>query len=407
MNEREGAPGAGRVKLLPGEEFQLALEPEGGVFYQPPDSPEALLLTDLRVIHFGLREGQRFVAMASLSQVGSIEVRDRQRRPGRLWMGGILTGLGIAVTAVVWSILEVPPLALLVGGIPAVVGIYFLMAFLLSEDEGSLVLLTPGHAVNFPLRSRQSADDAYLLVDRFWELSKGAPHGVAAPAERVTETAISEPQAVPPDPTAIHAELAAAHLEAPVVQMEPSAMPSEALEEVLSLGGVPPHEQPLGVSRERGELLEKLATTRSQLVELVGGLSEERAAHIPGETEWSVKQNLAHVAEVEQRFVADALLARLGAMPDVGIPGEDQWTRSQETANQRALPELLEELAQVRRESLAAIDSIAEEELFHRMRHRRFGELNVLQLLRAIYRHDRMHVEQVAGILAAVGEAAS
>ena len=368
MDNYESPRGAKRVRLLPGEEFQIALEPHGGVFFQPQDLPEVLLLTDLRVIHRGVREGQRFLTIAPLSQVTSLDLRDRQRLPGRLLMGGLLMGIGILVAAVTWTILEAEVLALVIGGIPTVVGIYFLMAFLFSADEGSLSFFTPGHSINFPLRSHRAGEEAYLVVERFWELYQ---------RDRKREPA-------------------------PVEEMVTAVAPQEG---PTSLESTPAGSS--GVGGLSQELREKLEVTRGELLQLVEGVSEERATFIPGEGERSVKQTLAHVAEVEAQMVADALVARDGEVWEMESPELEPQLTSHDGANSHTLGDLLERLAQVRQESLAALDTITEEQLLRKIRHQRFGELTVLQLLRAIYRHDRMHTEEMAGGLAALGEATS
>lgn len=54
-------------------------------------------------------------------------------------------------------------------------------------------------------------------------------------------------------------------------------------------------------------------------------------------------------------------------------------------------------MARVRDETLAAIAQIADDQFESRAAHGSFGEMSVTQLLRAIYRHDRMHAEQIAG----------
>ena len=66
-------------------------------------------------------------------------------------------------------------------------------------------------------------------------------------------------------------------------------------------------------------------------------------------------------------------------------------------AQTRSLDDVLLELATARSDTLAAIEGLTTEELQQRGRHLLFGEMSVLQMLRTLYRHDRMHMDQIAG----------
>jgi hypothetical protein len=55
------------------------------------------------------------------------------------------------------------------------------------------------------------------------------------------------------------------------------------------------------------------------------------------------------------------------------------------------------ELASARSDTLAAIEGLTEEELGRKGTHVLFGEMSVLQMLRSLYRHDRMHIDQISG----------
>jgi hypothetical protein len=66
-------------------------------------------------------------------------------------------------------------------------------------------------------------------------------------------------------------------------------------------------------------------------------------------------------------------------------------------AQTRSLDDILGELASARTATVAAIEGLTTEELQRRGKHRLFGEMSVLQMLRSLYRHDRMHLDQIAG----------
>lgn len=148
---------------------------------------------------------------------------------------------------------------------------------------------------------------------------------------------------------------------------------------------------------ELQDLLDKLESQRAEVFQQVAGMSEEEAGQPPAEGEWSAKQQLAHLAEAERGWVSWALQVRDSPGGTAGPPGEGQWTTSQQGANARSKEELLNSLRAVREETWNAIGGLTAEELGRQGRHTRFGEMTVLQMLRALYRHDRMHIDQIAG----------
>lgn len=154
-------------------------------------------------------------------------------------------------------------------------------------------------------------------------------------------------------------------------------------------------------SAERDEFVARLKETRDELMRTVAGLNltEEAAATPPAEGEWSVKQQLAHLAEVDRLWAGWGAQVRDGAT-EVGPTrrhASGQITFGQDTANSRPLAELLAELAAARHEALEIIAATGDEDLPKKGRMAGGEEMSVLQYFRALYRHDRMHIEQILG----------
>ncbi|MBI2871619.1 MAG: DinB family protein [Chloroflexi bacterium] len=337
------------IRLLPDEEFEFALDARGGLATQPVALQEGLVLTNARVVWVGRKKGRQATLMAPLHRVEAVEMSGMDRNPQRLGQGLVLLGGGLLLAFLIWVVLEVPPLALILGGIPAVVGVYLLLEYLLGEEQGELTVHAGSQSLRLVLISSQSAVGAYTLAQRLLELLTGSS------AAQVAE---------PPSPQ--------------------------------------PHPEHTELSPERRELLSKLEAERGRLMELVRNVDDDTATRTPQQGEWSVKQNLAHVAEVEREMVAEARRGCHGDTPEVGFAGEGQYSITQERANSRPLADLLLDLDLARQRTAQATQDMGEGELQHRVRHRRFGELSVLQLLRAVYRHDRMHADQVEQALKAL-----
>ncbi|MCX6021216.1 MAG: DinB family protein [Chloroflexi bacterium] len=156
---------------------------------------------------------------------------------------------------------------------------------------------------------------------------------------------------------------------------------------------------------ERDDLISRMRETRQTLLETLAakGYTEETAT-LPtkpgdgGEGEWSAKQQLAHMAEVERLWVDWARRAAAGD-PNVGPKAnapDRQISGSQFTAHSHSLYSLIRQINDARQYSMEVIAAIPDEAL-QRVGDTHSGDLTVLQMLRALYRHDRMHLEQIQG----------
>lgn len=146
---------------------------------------------------------------------------------------------------------------------------------------------------------------------------------------------------------------------------------------------------------ELEELLEKIESHRRELVAQVQQMTEEEASRRRSEREWSAKEQLVHLATFERLWLEWAMRVRDDPGCDVGPPSPNPPAYPE--AEACSLADLLRELASARSDTVAAIEGLTEDELKRRGKHLLFGEMTVLQMLRSLYRHDRMHMDQMAG----------
>ncbi len=149
------------------------------------------------------------------------------------------------------------------------------------------------------------------------------------------------------------------------------------------------------------ELLEKMEAHRTELVAILEGLSKEAAERHP-DGEWSAKQQVAHLIQAEPTWVEWARTVRNEPGSTVGqTPEKGQiFLEDLNIADNHPLSWWLEQLRETRAETLKDLgdmDLSPGDALARAGRHRPFGEMNVLQFLRALYRHDRMHMDQLTG----------
>lgn len=149
---------------------------------------------------------------------------------------------------------------------------------------------------------------------------------------------------------------------------------------------------------ERRTLIQRLEAERATLIETLGPIDDAAAARPAPGDEWSVKQQLAHLATAE-RLYAECVRR---AIAQDGADTGPLWPASQEPtdfaeARQRPLADLLADAAAARQETIALVASLSEGHWDHRGANTPFGDLTVGQFLRSLYRHDRMHIDQISG----------
>jgi uncharacterized damage-inducible protein DinB len=146
---------------------------------------------------------------------------------------------------------------------------------------------------------------------------------------------------------------------------------------------------------ELEELLGKLESQRGQLVGQLRQMTDEEAGRRPSEGQWSAKEQVAHLTTYERLWLGWTLAVR--DEPGCQVGPTKANPEAYPEAQTRSLDGLLQELASARKDTVAAVEGLTAEELQRKGRHLLFGEMTVLQMLRSLYRHDRMHMDQMAG----------
>jgi hypothetical protein len=149
------------------------------------------------------------------------------------------------------------------------------------------------------------------------------------------------------------------------------------------------------------ELIEKMTEEREKLLRQVEALSDEQASFAPsdaqGEAAWSVKEQCAHLAEMETAYRSWVEMALKEDNPDLTRLRGEPVEIPLEQANGKSVNEMTAQLRSQREQTLALIESLRPDDYERTATQPMFGTLTVLQWLRSYYRHDRMHQDQIAG----------
>lgn len=149
------------------------------------------------------------------------------------------------------------------------------------------------------------------------------------------------------------------------------------------------------------ELLDKMTAEREALLAQAEALSEAEAERAPadaeGEAQWSAKEQLAHLAEMETAYRAWVERALEEDDPDLSRVAGERLAIPLTEAQGRPVADLTAQLREQRARTVALIASMTPEQFERTASQQMFGRLTVMQWLRSYYRHDRMHRDQMAG----------
>ena len=145
------------------------------------------------------------------------------------------------------------------------------------------------------------------------------------------------------------------------------------------------------------QLREKMALERERLLSALERLSDEEASTPAKPEEWSAKQQMSHLCEMETTYRAwvEKALQEDGASLDT--VGGEPVAIPLERAHLHPVSEHVAEMRRQREQTLAVMERMRPEDYDRTANSAVFGTLTVMQWLRSYYRHDRMHYDQVRG----------
>ena len=146
------------------------------------------------------------------------------------------------------------------------------------------------------------------------------------------------------------------------------------------------------------DLKKKMRAERGKLLDALNALSEDEAERsTSGEGEWSAKQQMSHLCEMESAYRSWVEQALTEDTPNVGnvLGGPPAITLTK--AHDHTVAEHMAEMRHQRALTEAVIDGITAEQFERTATQQMFGTLTVMQWLRSYYRHDRMHNDHVGG----------
>lgn len=148
---------------------------------------------------------------------------------------------------------------------------------------------------------------------------------------------------------------------------------------------------------ERIHLLQSLAATPIQLVK---ALEEPDLSRVTATGEWSPEEILAHLIDVEGRYLARLRRVSLEQDPRLVPIRPDEATYNHQVERE----ELLRQFEAARVETLNFVKDLAPADWMRTAIHPSWGKVTLQILVQNLIEHDREHIIQIIGYLAQASE---
>ena len=149
------------------------------------------------------------------------------------------------------------------------------------------------------------------------------------------------------------------------------------------------------------ELLQKMTEEREALFTAALSLTPEQSLFVPadaeGELQWTAREQLSHLWEMERAYDAWVEAALASDNPDITNVRPAGVQIPIEKANGHSVEEIVAGLREERKKTVALIGRMGLDDFDRKATSPIFGTLTNLQWLRSFYRHDRQHRAQMLG----------
>jgi uncharacterized damage-inducible protein DinB len=150
--------------------------------------------------------------------------------------------------------------------------------------------------------------------------------------------------------------------------------------------------------KELESMANKLNEARTMLKKTLDALSEEQAVARKVNPEWSIKDQVAHLAAANRGMFGIAQRMARGEDPKLpeGYDNEVFNARQVAKRKERTLAEICAEIDTTHSELLAFLDGLTPEQLALMGEHPLFGQVVLRDLLVIIYTHQIMHCKEIS-----------
>jgi len=165
-----------RVALLSGEKVTHTFSTDKGLVAHPEEQGRMLVLTNLRVIVFGQKDGMRETVFMPVDEVKAVAVNSGRRGKGSMFQGGLMVVAGVFfyVLLAYWLTgrIDGPTVPLIRMDLVAFLiflavlsGIGMMAQYYFSKPDGEVTFQGDGVKVTFPFKGETAEEQIYQVVN--------------------------------------------------------------------------------------------------------------------------------------------------------------------------------------------------------------------------------------------------
>ncbi len=158
------------VRLLEGENIAFAINVADPAGRPSSKFPEALLLTDTRVIHLSGPQKNRRAVMAAVADIGAVEITSNRRGVAAyLW-----AALAFVLAAVLFGTMENSAVRLGASSIVLLMGVYLIVSQLTEPGRPTAIFKAGNTEISWSYVADDKSDDVNSFISRLFQIKASA-----------------------------------------------------------------------------------------------------------------------------------------------------------------------------------------------------------------------------------------
>ena len=150
--------------------------------------------------------------------------------------------------------------------------------------------------------------------------------------------------------------------------------------------------------KELESISSKLNEALFVLAQTLDGLTEEQADQVKITSEWSVRDEIAHLAGADRGMLGIAQKMAAGQDPQLRPDYDNDFYNARQVAKRKdkSLVELRQEIEEAHGELMGFLDALTQEQLDLMGQHPVYGHVTLKELLVIIYTHETTHTREIS-----------
>jgi hypothetical protein len=166
------------MTLMDGERVAFAINMTDSAGKPSSKHPEALLLTDSRIIHLSGNQKERKAVIAAVNDVESVEITsNREGYSAYLW-----AALAVVLSIVLFGTIDNTGVKLASSAIVLLMGVYLVVSQMTEPGKPMVIFRAGGSEITWGYENGENSDDVHAFINRLYQLKASSVNHSVGPA---------------------------------------------------------------------------------------------------------------------------------------------------------------------------------------------------------------------------------